>query len=246
MSYQEDFISAVLPEAAETQVLCGLPGAVMVAQCCQETGYGQYVTCDMNTGQNSMNLFNIKGTGPAGSVLAPTTEYINGKYVKENDYFRAYHNYQESFADYVSFIASNSRYGPAIAVASDPVQYARQLQACGYATDPNYANSLINLMNQYNLVSQANQIAYPQIQVKGQTLSGALISGSTYAPVRKIGELLGYQVNWDAATGIVTVGGIRIQCLGVYGVSYAPVRYLAESLGHQVAWDQVNHIAVIS
>ena len=49
------------------------------------------------------------------------------------------------------FFLDNSRYQGAMAVAKDAAAFARAIAAAGYATDPNYATSLINLINQYGL-----------------------------------------------------------------------------------------------
>nr|WP_315990000.1 glucosaminidase domain-containing protein [Desulforamulus aquiferis] len=151
-------MNAVLPDAVSIQTKTGLPAAIMVAQCILETGFGQFVTVDRITGQFSFNLFNIKGIGSAGTVLSTTFEYFGSRYIEVDAYFRAYHSYEESFADYGVFILENKRYAPAVAAANNPVEYARQLQACGYATDPQYANSLINLTKNWNLIERVNEI----------------------------------------------------------------------------------------
>lgn len=152
-----EFIDSVLPGSCTIQQRTGLPAAVMIAQACLETGWGKYVSKDMNTGQFSFNLFNIKGVGPAGSVLVKTWEVYNGVSQTVNDYFRAYSDYSESFADYANLITQNSRYAPAVAAQADPEEYARQLQYCGYATDPAYASKLIQIIHANNIVERVNQ-----------------------------------------------------------------------------------------
>jgi flagellum-specific peptidoglycan hydrolase FlgJ len=153
------FINSVLPGALNIQIRTGLPAAVLIAQAILETGWGQYVTKDKNTGQFSFNLFNIKGAGPAGKVLARTFEYYNGVKTYIDDYFRAYNNYEESFADYAALITGSKTYSKAVAVKSDPVAYAKALQACGYATDPGYAEQLIGLIRSYRLIEEVNELA---------------------------------------------------------------------------------------
>jgi len=46
----------------------------------------------------------------------------------------------------VDLIRTNPRYQSALAVASDTKAYFQQLQAAGYATDPNYAQKILSVM----------------------------------------------------------------------------------------------------
>jgi flagellum-specific peptidoglycan hydrolase FlgJ len=155
----EDAINSILPGAVAVQLATGLPAPVLIAQTILETGYLKSVTKDMHTGANSFNLFNIKGDGPAGHVSAWTREVIDGKSVQIVADFRAYHNYQESFADYAALITGDPIYARAVAVKDNPWQYANMLQTCGYATDPSYADNLSALMRQWNLVERVKTLA---------------------------------------------------------------------------------------
>jgi flagellar protein FlgJ len=161
MSKQEDFIALLLPAAAAMQARIGLPGSVMIAQACAETGYGANVTSDCHNGKNSLNLFNIKGqNGPAGGVYALTFEFTkDGKGYQEYDWFRAYHSYQESFDDYASLVLNDPVYTRAVAVKCDPCKYAEMLWECGYATDPDYPKTLDWIMSNFNLIERVSQLA---------------------------------------------------------------------------------------
>lgn len=155
----EEAIDYLLPGAVAVQLATGLPAAVLIAQAILETGYLRSVTKDMNFGQNSFNLFNIKGIGPAGLVEARTIEYIKGVKTNVVAEFRAYHNYEESFADYAKLIMGDPIYARAVVVKSNPWQYANMLQTCGYATDPSYAADLSALMRQWNLLERVTVLA---------------------------------------------------------------------------------------
>jgi hypothetical protein len=127
----------------------------MIAQTCLETGYGQHVI------SSSYNLFNIKGSGPAGSVSVKTKEFENGKYITITANFRKYHNYAESFADYAALITGNKRYAPAIKVKSDPKKYVQELQKCGYATDPKYGTNIISIMDSFKIIDLVTKALKP-------------------------------------------------------------------------------------
>lgn len=268
----DSFIADVIKSAAAIQKKHSLPAAAITAQACLETGYGKHVCQDINTGQYSYNLFNIKGVGTAGSVLINTTEYYDGKTpTKVQDKFRAYNSYEESFEDYVKLI-SKPRYAPCRAAANDPDEYARQLQKCGYATDPNYPSKLIKIMDTYNLRDKAKaalaQVEEPpqvKIRVKGADItSGYLIENVSYAPVRALIEALQKTLSWNADLNVVLIPPVTIDVpAGAAGTvriitgstiipgklinsrSYAPVRQLAEALGHKVSWDSDNYTVIV-
>lgn len=154
----KDFIAMLLPGAYEIQLEYTLPAAGMLAQSAQEDAWGQCVTRDMYTGRDSKNLFNIKGSGPAGSVRALTFEYDSqGHRYNTVAYFRAYNSYEESFRDYAGLICGAARYAPALAAAADPREYVRQLQRCGYATDPQYAQSIISIIDHNNIIEEVEK-----------------------------------------------------------------------------------------
>jgi len=132
------------PVAREASKKSGVPASIILAQAALETGWGASTIGD------AKNLFGIKGTGPAGSIRVPTQEVINGQRVTINDNFRKYNSWQESIEDHGRLL-QNSRYARAMAVKNDPDQFARELQRAGYATDPEYASKLINIMKSKNL-----------------------------------------------------------------------------------------------
>lgn len=68
-----------------------------------------------------------------------------------NECFRKYKSVYESFIDHSNFL-DKPRYSSLFDL--DPLDYknwAKGLKAAGYATDPNYANKLINLIERYQL-----------------------------------------------------------------------------------------------
>ncbi len=143
----------------------GVLPSVVIAQAALETGWGDSIKRAAN------NMFGIKGTNWNGKVISlNTTEYVGG--VKKsiagtgktydsydlaladgaNRYtiFRVYSSVKASIEDHNKLITSASRYKPVLAETT-PEGQARALQNCGYSTSANYAQSLINIINQYNL-----------------------------------------------------------------------------------------------
>ncbi|NOT37742.1 MAG: hypothetical protein HOP11_10235 [Saprospiraceae bacterium] len=66
--------------------------------------------------------------------------------------FRKYTAAEESFIDHSIFLTGRSRYRALFSFhKSDYISWARGLQNCGYATDPLYANKLIETIEKYKL-----------------------------------------------------------------------------------------------
>ena len=94
---------------------------------------------------NATTLFGIKGEG----VVLDTTEYINGEYVNVKDSFKAYSSLAESVQGLYELMQWDN-YDRATS-CTDYEEECRMVQACGYATDPNYADKLISIVNSYQL-----------------------------------------------------------------------------------------------
>ena len=130
---KQAFIDALLPAAIEQGKRIGVDPRIIVAQAAQETGWGRSAPGN--------NYFGIKSHGQEGGQNLTTHEVINGKRVKINDSFRTFNSPGDSVAGYADFIASNPRYRPMMQAQGLDAQLA-ELGRSGYATDPNYANSV--------------------------------------------------------------------------------------------------------
>lgn len=143
----ESFISTIGPAA---QVCCkqtGVPASITLAQGALESGWGSAAPGN--------NLFGIKADpswqGPV--VFVPTHEYVNGERIAIRAKFRSYQTWLGSILDHTRFFFVNPRYRDALAVRTDPVKWARGIQAAGYATDPNYSGKLLQIVAAHNLTA---------------------------------------------------------------------------------------------
>ncbi|MFQ6370307.1 flagellar assembly peptidoglycan hydrolase FlgJ [Shewanella sp. YIC-542] len=143
----EDFVKVLYPYAKEAAAQLGTSAEVLLAQSALETGWGQKMI-KTSDGRPSNNLFNIKADKrwQGGSTTVGTTEYEQGRAVRENAAFRVYDNLKDSFNDYVALISQSERYQHARQVAAEPAQYVRGLAQAGYATDPQYANKVMRVL----------------------------------------------------------------------------------------------------
>jgi lysozyme len=109
--------------------------SVVIAMACQESGYNI----------NSYSLFGIKGEG----FYSPTIEYVDGVETSIVDSFKMYPTVSEAVVGLYDLMQW-SHYDS----ATDETNNLRQaiaVQQCGYATDPNYAYSIISIMDDWNL-----------------------------------------------------------------------------------------------
>ncbi|MFK8068118.1 MAG: flagellar assembly peptidoglycan hydrolase FlgJ [Gammaproteobacteria bacterium] len=143
----EEFIHTMRPHAERAAKAIGVNPDLLVAQAALETGWGKKMIKNKD-GSNSHNLFGIKsGSSWEGkSVNVKSLEYRNGVAKREASDFRTYNSFEESFKDYVDFIKNQPRYDNAVNRAGNSKAYIRALQNSGYATDPQYANKVINIM----------------------------------------------------------------------------------------------------
>ena len=94
---------------------------------------------------NAETLFGIKGEGH----VLDTTEYIDGKYVNVRDSFKLYPSISASVQGLYDLMQIE-RYHPACE-CTDWEEECRQIQKCGYATDPEYSDKLLSIINSYQL-----------------------------------------------------------------------------------------------
>lgn len=138
------FIRSLLPAAKQAAGNLGLDPLALIAQAALETGWGKRMIRTAS-GDNSFNLFGIKASRnwQGDTAVVDTLEYRQGVARKEQATFRAYRSPEESLKDYTEFIRNSLRYQQAVAVAAEPAAYFSELQAAGYATDPNYAQKIM-------------------------------------------------------------------------------------------------------
>ncbi|TWH64983.1 flagellar protein FlgJ [Azomonas agilis] len=148
---QEQFIAALVPMAERAAEKLGVDPEFLVAQAALETGWGKSVLRTAE-GQSSHNLFGIKSTGSwdGSAAQSMTTEYVQGKAVRQKEGFRVYNSFEQSFEDYALLLQNSKRYTQALKVAAsgDSTGFMQELQKAGYATDPNYARKITQIARQ--------------------------------------------------------------------------------------------------
>ena len=156
----QEFLAAIGPGARLSNIDTGIPASFTLAQAALESGWGE-----SDLAVQSKNLFGIKcSPGWTGKCQEwPTKEYSPERgWYEIRAQFRSYPSWAASLDDHARFFFVNPRYRPALSVRTDPNAFARQVQACGYATAPNYADLIIEIMQDNNLY----QFDVPQTEWK--------------------------------------------------------------------------------
>ena len=142
-----DFVQRLWPHAQAAAADLGVSPRALIAQAALETGWGRHISRDAK-GRSSNNLFNIKADarwlGP--SVTVSTLEFHDGLPQRAFARFRAYDSLADGFRDYVNFLRDNPRYRDALDKADEPEAFVTGLQQAGYATDPRYAEKIIDIL----------------------------------------------------------------------------------------------------
>ena len=138
------FIAMLLPGAQECQRATGIPASFTLAQAALESSWGARAPGN--------NLFGVKAdrSWKGKTVDVATHEVINGRRIAMVDKFRAYDSWADCMIDHAKFFRDNRRYAACFKETTGE-GWARAVAAAGYATDPNYAKSLIAVMRGRNM-----------------------------------------------------------------------------------------------
>ncbi len=142
--------------AIAEMVRSGIPASIKLAQAILESNCGKSdLACKAN------NHFGIKCGGNWGgnSFHKEDDDYANGQLVKSC--FREFNSVMESYRAHSDFLADpgkTGRYGSLFELErTDYKGWARGLSKAGYATDPQYANRLIEIIEKYELYRYDNE-----------------------------------------------------------------------------------------
>jgi flagellum-specific peptidoglycan hydrolase FlgJ len=189
-----DFLSKYAPAAVDSMKATGIPASVTLAQTILESGWGRFawgnnfwgIKADKAwTGEKQLletteklRFSTIESYKLATGCVFPEVISIEpisnqpGFYLwVVKDYFRAYATPSEGFTDHANFFKVNGRYKQALLDEGDAVKFAQDISHAGYSSTPNYGDSLVKIMTEFNLmqydknkpvVAEANQQPVPE------------------------------------------------------------------------------------
>lgn len=154
---QSEFLAMIVPLAQKQAAKHGgkLFPSVTIAQAIHESGWG---TSKRMVAANA--LFGVKVGNSAykfgdawhgAAYKSGTTEYYDGKNpTKITDWFRQYDTIEDAVCDYMDMLCHCKRYKGAVSQSS-PKKSIEGIIAGGYATGPDYVDSIMKIINGYNL-----------------------------------------------------------------------------------------------
>jgi LysM repeat protein len=136
-AYIENYKEIAIAEMQRT----GVPAAITLAQGLVESGCGEGDLC-----KRSNNHFGIK------CKVDWTGDKVYHDDDQKNECFRSYPSVVESYKDHSDFLKAREVYSFLFQIdPTDYTEWAKGLKKAGYATEKNYPQNLIKVINDYNL-----------------------------------------------------------------------------------------------
>jgi len=182
-----------------------------------------------------------------------TWEVYDGMRTDITAAFRAYDSVYHFYKDQ-DLLFQLSRYRR-VREAKTPEEQCRMLQACGYATDPSYANKLISLIRTNNLLPYDNQAAPEEedavaVIVNGvKSEDGFLDESRAFIPIRVVAKACGASIDWNAGENRVVLNGEPIapdHVRLIEGKSYIAARTFADMLQATIEWDDASRTVTLT
>ncbi len=174
----QDYIDEYKDVAIEQMLRYRIPASITLAQGLLESGAGR-----SDLARKGNNHFGIKCHGWQGRKTYHDDD-------EEGECFRAYDNPLQSYEDHSKFLTRGQRYRSLFSLKiTDYRGWARGLKAAGYATNPAYAQRLIDIIETYKLYQYDTATSYdrfmvehtPNTSVQGQ-------SANDYHPIRRTNQ----------------------------------------------------------
>lgn len=146
----QQFIDRLVPHAKELQKGYGILPSIILGQAILESNWGKSILAS-----EYHNLFGIKAYGDQRKVNLETQEYVNEEWLTIQGDFRVYDSWEQSMDDHTQLFVNGVDWNPAlyekVITATNYREAAQALQDAGYATDPTYAQKIIQVIETYHL-----------------------------------------------------------------------------------------------
>jgi hypothetical protein len=183
------YINKYMPMAIDQMTRYKIPASITMAQALLESRAGT-----SRLARQANNHFGIKcGSQWTGPYFVMDDDY-------RNEHFRVYKSVKDSYEDHSLFLRRNARYAGLFKLRlTDYRGWARGLKAAGYATNPAYAESLIQLIENYNLdkldhtfsghhhqtITPAEEELIPRVMMNNRNFYTVARAGDTYKSIGK-------------------------------------------------------------
>ena len=145
-----EFIQKLVPDAQKMQTKYHVLASISLSQAILESDWGRSANAQQNN-----NLFGVKAAADEKGKLMATQEYHDGAYHNEKHRFKVYSSWHASMVGHARKLADGTTWDPnlyqGVIHAKNYRIAAVALSNAGYATDPSYAQKLINIIQKYDL-----------------------------------------------------------------------------------------------
>ncbi len=146
----QQFIEPLVPHAQELQDGYGVLPSIILGQAILESNWGKSTLASKYN-----NLFGIKAYGDQKKVSLETKEFVNEEWITIQGDFKVYDSWEQSMDDHTQLFVQGVDWNPAlyekVITATNYQEAAQALQDAGYATDPGYAQKIIQVIETYQL-----------------------------------------------------------------------------------------------
>ncbi|MBY3649621.1 glycoside hydrolase family 73 protein [Enterococcus faecium] len=146
----QQFIERLVPHAQELQDGYGVLPSIILGQAILESNWGKSTLASKYN-----NLFGIKAYGDQKKVSLETKEFVNEEWITIQGDFKVYDSWEQSMDDHTQLFVQGVDWNPTlyekVITATNYQEAAQALQDAGYATDPGYAQKIIQVIETYQL-----------------------------------------------------------------------------------------------
>ncbi|HAZ0708953.1 glycoside hydrolase family 73 protein [Enterococcus faecium] len=146
----QQFIERLVPHAQELQDGYGVLPSIILGQAILESNWGKSTLASKYN-----NLFGIKAYEDQKKVSLETKEFVNEEWITIQGDFKVYDSWEQSMDDHTQLFVQGVDWNPAlyekVITATNYQEAAQALQDAGYATDPGYAQKIIQVIETYQL-----------------------------------------------------------------------------------------------
>ena len=146
----QQFIERLVQHAQELQDGYGVLPSIILGQAILESNWGKSTLASKYN-----NLFGIKAYGDQKKVSLETKEFVNEEWITIQGDFKVYDSWEQSMDDHTQLFVQGVDWNPAlyekVITATNYQEAAQALQDAGYATDPGYAQKIIQVIETYQL-----------------------------------------------------------------------------------------------
>lgn len=166
---EQEYVEKYKDDAVKEMLMHGVPASITLSQGMLESGNGNSALAVY-----ANNHFGIKCHDWKGLTFIQDDD-------TKDECFRKYGSVLESYSDHSQFLKSRPRYAFLFDLkTTDYKGWATGLKQAGYATDPNYAYKLIDIIEKHKLYELDKMVKMPIVKPQEKNIDQPIVKNSTH------------------------------------------------------------------